>query len=79
MVLAEKFGMDSYKCMRMALLHDLGESIVGDIIEERGESRVFSEEEKIKKEGAAIAKILFGLDGKDEFITLWEEFAKEHF
>ncbi|MDO8474534.1 MAG: HD domain-containing protein [bacterium] len=76
MILAERFGIDTYKCMRMALLHDLGESIVGDIIEERGEDRVFSEEEKIKKEGAAIEKILSGLAEKDEFVALWEEYAK---
>lgn len=57
MVLADKRGLDTEKIMRMALLHDLGESIIGDwdALQTKLEGR---EAEKQQKEDAALRKIL---------------------
>ena len=35
MILAKERGVDQLKSMKMALIHDVGESLIGDIVTER--------------------------------------------
>jgi len=57
----------------MALIHDLAEGLVGDIVVDRGGKTVGSPLDKHQKETAAIRKIFRGLPQEKEFISLWEE------
>jgi len=69
-VLAKERGLNAEKIMGMLLLHDLAESIIGDIIPE-GED--FMDKEGIESE--AMKKILQSLgDLGSEFYELWNEF-----
>lgn len=70
--------LDKTRCMEMALVHDLGESIVGDITPHCGVSK----EEKHKKECEAIEYIsnLIGKNGeqvKELFMEFEEQKTKE--
>jgi len=53
MILSDMKGLDTEKIIRMALLHDLAESITGDIIPDH-----ITKNEKITKENHAIKQIL---------------------
>ena len=56
MILSDMKGLDSEKIIRMALLHDLAESIIGDITPDH-----ITKNEKINKENHAIKQILKNL------------------
>jgi putative hydrolase of HD superfamily len=76
MVIADSRKLDTEKVIRMALIHDLGEAIIGDwdALKTKNEGRV---EEKQKKEDEALRRILSALpkelEGKYE--SIWEELA----
>jgi putative hydrolase of HD superfamily len=65
---SDLLGLDSEKAMKMALLHDLQESITGDITPDS-----LSEHEKKEKEENAIKEILRDLP--DEYLSLWKEYS----
>ncbi|MBU1976077.1 MAG: HD domain-containing protein [Nanoarchaeota archaeon] len=73
MILAKKYGLDELKCIKMALLSDLAESVIGDLITERGKEEIASVDEKFEKERNAMKELLAPLDDSDELIALWEE------
>ena len=76
MVLADKFGyrLDKEKLMKMALLHDLGELVTGDIVIERWDIiDVERREEKEQAERAGIRKIFGKIDGVDEYLAIYDE------
>ncbi|KAH9383325.1 hypothetical protein HPB48_024445 [Haemaphysalis longicornis] len=64
-------GIDKDKCIRMALVHDMGECIVGDITPQCGVSK----EHKLKLETEAMASLgkLVDSASAGEFRSLWEE------
>ena len=65
---ANKLNLDAYKAATIALIHDVGESIIGDITPHHGISR----QEKSKKEAVAVKEIL-----KDkELHELWLDFEE---
>lgn len=68
---ADKFKCDSRKLIQMAIIHDFGESIVGDIVTDIGKKEVYSKEEKKKLENNAVENIL---KGKDELLEIFKEF-----
>ena len=74
MVLADERKLDTEKIMRMALLHDLGESIIGDwdALETKLDGR---EEEKQRKEDDAMRSILALLpkELEKEYLAVWHE------
>ena len=75
LVLGRGRNLDTDKAMKMALVHDLPEAIVGDIITKENwkkEGRMW-ESEKVSKERPA-AKKLASLAGDPEILELWEEF-----
>ncbi|KAI6646574.1 hypothetical protein LOD99_12695 [Oopsacas minuta] len=67
-------SIDRNKCIKLSLVHDLGESIVGDITPLDGVSK----EEKYKKEKSAIERIssLLPESVGNEISQLWEEYEK---
>lgn len=63
-------GLDVDRALRMALIHDLAESITGDRTPEDGVSPM----DKYAEESAALDHILFEMDNRSELRDLWEEF-----
>jgi len=73
MVLSDSKGLDTEQIMRMALLHDLSESVIGDIMPD-----VMTKDEKIKKENHAMKQILKNLPDKisSQYLKIWNEYQK---
>lgn len=74
MVIADLKNLNTEKMIRMALLHDLGEAIIGDwdALQTKLEGRV---EEKQRKENEALRKILSLLpkELEEKYVKIWEE------
>lgn len=71
LILSEKVGLDRDKCMKMALIHDFGESIAGDITPYDN----ISKEEKYEMEKSAM-KELFKDIREQEIFQLWMEYEE---
>lgn len=61
--------LDKQKVYEMIIIHEIAETIVGDIVENSLEHLTKSESERI-----AVHKIFANLHNKEYFINLWEEF-----
>lgn len=72
------FRGDRERAVRMALVHDMAESEVGDIITERGWEGAMSRERKRSLEEEAMGRISSLLDGPaaGEMMSLWKEFEE---
>lgn len=74
MVLAGRLNVDKEKLMKMALLHDLGELVTGDIVTERWDIiDVQKREEKEKEEREEIKKIFDKIGQGDEHVAIFDE------
>ncbi|HWA52340.1 MAG TPA: HD domain-containing protein [Patescibacteria group bacterium] len=73
MLVAPLLDLDQAKLIKMALLHDLGEAVIGDVIWEKGKKIIGSQSEKHKDEGEAVKQI-FDKTNNKEYVELWEEF-----
>ncbi|MEM3144033.1 MAG: HD domain-containing protein [Candidatus Nitrosotenuis sp.] len=73
MVLSDQQKLDTLKVLKMSLLHDLAESIVGDLT-----PRQASKIKKSKLESAAMKKILKQLEKplQSEYWSLWLEYQQ---
>jgi len=73
MLLSDEAGLDTEKVMRLALLHDLEESITGDII--RSEKEAMDEQERYSMELEAFKKVVADLPEsiRKKYIELWKE------
>ena len=71
MVFSDILGLDTGKIMKMCIIHDLAESIMGDIMP--GE---IAEKEKKMKENKVMKSILFSLPVsiRTDYIAIWKEF-----
>ncbi|HJS64161.1 MAG TPA: HD domain-containing protein [Nitrososphaeraceae archaeon] len=71
MVFSDILGLDTGKVMKMCIIHDLAESIIGDIMP--GE---IPEKEKKMKETKVMESILFSLpvSVRIDYIRIWKEF-----
>lgn len=76
MFFAPKAGVDLEKAVKMALIHDLGEAEIGDIVTVVGVKRLANLAEKLEKEREAMKKILSLTDSKDEYLSLFDEFEE---
>jgi len=78
-VYSRELGIDTDKCIRMALVHDICEVYTGDITTRfREEDQDVSNLEKRRKEREALEKIVSPLPKEiaRELKALWEEFDK---
>jgi len=73
MVLSDLQKLDTQKVLKMSLLHDITESITGDLTPED-----ISKNEKIELENKTIDKILGNLpdDLAKNYLTIWNEYNK---
>ena len=73
MILSDMEGLNSEKIIRMALLHDLAESVIGDITPDH-----ITKNEKIGKENTAMKQILKNLPSKiaETYFETWNEYQE---
>jgi 5'-deoxynucleotidase len=73
MLLSDMLGLDTQKAMKMAIIHDLAESMVGDYMP--GD---IAAKQKIAKEKKAMKSILAGLPKniKSEYEKIWLEYLQ---
>lgn len=71
---AKDLGIDELKLVKMSLIHDLGEVIIGDIKWEQGKKVIASQEIKHQDEEKAIKKLFKDNPSFNEYIKLWKEF-----
>lgn len=73
MVLSDRKKLDTQRIIRMSLLHDLAESITGDLTPD-----MVSKSKKTKLENTAMRKILQNLDEslQKEYWDIWQEYQK---
>ena len=73
MILSDIEGLNTEKIVRMALLHDLAESVIGDITPDS-----IRKNEKISKENLAMKQILKNLPNKigEIYFEIWNEYQK---
>lgn len=73
MILSDVKKLNSEKTLKMAILHDLAESIIGDLTPDDG-----PRSQKIKLENTAMKKIISTLDTKiqKQYWSLWLEYQK---
>lgn len=70
---AEEAGVDRDRALRMAILHDVGEAIVGDVATRvNDEKQSMDAAEKERRERDAVADLLGPFDG--DLRALWEEY-----
>ncbi len=74
--LGKNKNLDMEKVMKMAIIHDLAEAKIGDIVTYWRYEKAASREEKIKKEKKAIQEMISGIEGYDEIFNLWFEFEE---
>lgn len=70
LIVSDKLGLDSGKAVKIALLHDIGESIIGDITPHDG----LAAETKQADETKAVKQILAEVDISGELLELWLDF-----
>ena len=73
MILSDLEGLDTEKIIKMALLHDLAESIIGDITPDKIKGT-----KKIYAENKAMIQILENLPDNvsQQYIAIWDDFQK---
>ena len=67
-----KLSYDFLKCMKMCIIHELGEIYAGDYTPYDN----ITKEEKHNQERQAIKKVLKSIDFDNDFLDIWEEFEK---
>ena len=73
MVFGDNFNLNSEKLLKMSLIHDLAESITGDLTPGK-----ISSEEKIQLENKAMEEIFAQLPPllRDSYFSIWTEFQE---
>jgi len=77
MILADQLGVDREKLIKMAVIHDLGELITGDLVWSKGkmldiEKRTQKEEQEMQ----GILKIFKTINKADEFSSIFQEMVE---
>lgn len=67
-----KLKLDAFKCIKMGIIHELGEIYAGDYTPYDN----ITKEEKHIKEKEAILEVLSSLDEDNDYLEIWEEFEK---
>lgn len=71
LALAKKLGLDRERLLLMSIIHDLGESLIGDIVSPENDAEI---KLKFKKEVEAIKQVLECFDSSEELMELWLDF-----
>ncbi len=71
---AKDLKVDELKLVKMSLIHDLGEVIIGDIKWEQGKKVIASQEIKHQDEEKAIKQLFKDNPSFKEYVDLWKEF-----
>ena len=73
MLLSDAEGLDTERAVRMALMHDLAESVTGDITPSQ-----MSRDQKARRERRAMEGILSGLPDRlrRKYASLWQEYIE---
>lgn len=71
--LSDKFDIDQGRALKMALVHDLGESIIGDVVTAGEAKFVTDPKKKAIEERKAMVKALSYIDGP-EYLELFDEY-----
>ncbi|MFH1510330.1 MAG: HD domain-containing protein [Candidatus Woesearchaeota archaeon] len=75
-MLAEDLGCDSSRLIKMALIHDLSETLTGDIVAEHGKCvDIDHRKDKLKKEALALKELSAITPMGDEMYSIWMEYA----
>ena len=69
----KRLNLDTFKCIKMGIIHELGEIYAGDYTPYDN----ITKEEKHIKEKEAILKVLKSLDENNDFLELWNEYEKQ--
>ncbi|MBI4130193.1 HD domain-containing protein [Candidatus Roizmanbacteria bacterium] len=77
MLLHENRRLNKEKIMNMALLHDLGTALIGDIVYEQGRNIVAAFKYKHKDERNAFKEMFKDVEGKEKYLSLWDEFIAQ--
>lgn len=77
LVLGKDLEVNADKLVKMSLVHDLAECLVGDLVVDRGGKTVGSLKDKHQKEAIAIRKIFRGLPQGNKLISLWVEYEHQ--
>lgn len=77
MTLASQLKVNQEKLIKMAIIHDLGETAIGDLVDERGKKTDLSmRETKEEKEKEVIAEIFEKVEQKNEYLNLFTEMVE---
>ena len=77
LLFAKDLDLDALKLVKMALIHDLGEVVIGDVKWEQGTKVVGSRKKKHQDEKIAIKKIFSDNPNFQEYVSLWDEFNEQ--
>jgi len=77
MIFSAGTKLDVNKMIKMALIHDIGEAIVGDVIYEHGIKRIGPLKIKNADERNAVKEIFKNLKKREHYLSLWEEFIAQ--
>lgn len=76
LVLADQLGVDSGVLVKMAVLHDVEEALIGDPVTQRGKNQVGNHDKK--KERRVVEKLFAGLSDQESLVGLWEAHLPEN-
>lgn len=68
----KNLNLDAFKCIKMGIIHELGEVYAGDFTPYDN----ISKEDKHIKERDAILEVLKTLDKDNDYLEIWEEYEK---
>ena len=69
MIFGDNLGVDASKLIKMALAHDLGEGLTGDVIDQRGEKTDTKLKEEKDKEKIDIVEQIFTAADENDFVS----------
>jgi len=77
LVAGDELEVDKRKLVDMAIVHDLGESIIGDIVHEYADRDLPNSHDKSKAESSAIKELFKDIKNGDEFLKIWQEYEDQ--
>jgi 5'-deoxynucleotidase YfbR-like HD superfamily hydrolase len=73
MMIGEQLSLDIVKVLKMSLLHDLAEIVIGDITP----YDKLTVDEKRSREDKAVLGLLSGIPNYEEYLSIWREYSEQ--